>query len=67
MSRFRLQDLPALESSPTSPGTLRLKIGELLIHSVSAAARVEMVNKETGEYRVALQGILDQEDVKFER
>lgn len=61
MSRFRIQDLPALEVSPTSPGTLRRKIGDLLVHSVSAAARVEEVNRETGEYRVVLQGILDQE------
>ncbi len=67
MSRFRLQDLPTLEASPTSPGTLRSKIGELLVHSVSAAARVEMVNKETGEYRISLHGTLDQDDPKFER
>jgi len=67
MSRFRLQDLPMLESSPTSPATLRSKIGELLVHSVSAAARVEMVDPETGEYRVRLQGLLDQEDLPFER
>jgi hypothetical protein len=62
MPRFRLQDLPTLESSPTSPATLRTKIGELIIHSMSAAAQVEMVNRETGEYRVVLQGTLDLED-----
>jgi hypothetical protein len=67
MPRFRLQDLPSLETSPTSPATLRMKIGELLIHSVNAAARVEIVDKETGEYRVVLQGTLDQEELKFER
>src|SRR6266481_8635927 len=62
MARLRIQDLPNLEISPTSPGTLRLKIGELIVHSISAAARVEMVNRETGEYRVALLGTLDQDD-----
>lgn len=67
MSRFRLQDLSSLEISPTSPATLKTKLGELLIHSVNAAARVEIVNKETGEYRVVLQGTLDQEELKFER
>ena len=67
MNRFRLQDLPTLETSPTSPATLRLKIGELLIHSVSAAAKVELLNRETGEYRVLLQGMLDQEEVPLER
>ena len=67
MSRFRLQDLPTLEVSPTSPGTLRQKLGELLVHSVNAAARVEMVDRQTGEYRVILQGILDREDPNLDR
>ncbi|MFQ5876255.1 MAG: hypothetical protein ACE5JH_00970 [Acidobacteriota bacterium] len=67
MARFGLKDLPGLESTPTSPGTLRAKIGELLVHSVNAAARVEMVDEQTGEYRVVLQGILDREDLRFER
>ncbi|HYS06783.1 MAG TPA: hypothetical protein VEW47_16505 [Candidatus Dormibacteraeota bacterium] len=62
MQRFRLSDLPTLEASPTSPATLRTKIGELIIHSVSAAAQVEMVDRESGEYRVVLQGMLDLED-----
>jgi len=62
MPRFRLSDLPALEASPTSPATLRTKIGELIIHSVSAAAQVEMVDRESGEYRIVLQGTLDLED-----
>ncbi len=67
MSRFKMEDLTMLETSPTSPATLRTKIGELLVHSVSAAARVEMVNKETGEYTVALVGTLDREDPALER
>ncbi|OLE65652.1 MAG: hypothetical protein DMF52_03205 [Acidobacteria bacterium] len=62
MPRFRLQDLTTLESSPTSPATLRAKIGDLIIHSMNAAAQVEMVDRETGEYRVVLQGTLDLED-----
>ena len=62
MSRFRLQDISTLEASPTSPAALRAKIGELIIHSVNAAAQVEMVNRESGEYRVVLQGTLDLED-----
>ncbi len=62
MSRFRMQDIPNLEKSPTSPATLRSKIGELIIHSLNAAAQVEMVDQESGEYRVVLQGTLDLED-----
>ena len=67
MNRFRLQDLPSLEASPTSPATLRQKIGELIIHSVSAAARVELVDAKTGEYRVRLQGVLDKDEAPLER
>jgi len=62
MTRFRLSDLSTLETSPTSPAVLRTRIGELIIHSVSAAAQVEMVDRESGEYRVVLEGTLDLED-----
>jgi hypothetical protein len=67
MSRFRLQDLNTLEVSPTSPATLRDKLGALLVHSVNAAAQVESVDRETGEYRVVLQGTLDLEDPALDR
>ena len=67
MSRFRIQDLQSLERSPTSPGSLRLKIGELLVQSVNAVAEVEMLDRETGEYRVVLHGMLDLDDPALER
>jgi hypothetical protein len=66
MSRFKLADLSSLEKSPTSPLTLRNKIGEMLFNSTQAVATVEVVNKETGEYRVVLQGTLDTEENRFE-
>jgi len=66
MPRFKLSDLPSLEKSPTSPISLRNKIGEMLINSSHAVAKVEVVNAETGEYRVVLQGNLDQDENKFE-
>jgi hypothetical protein len=66
MSRFKLTDLSTLEKSPTSPLTLRNKIGEMLFNSTQAVATVEIVNKETGEYRVVLQGTLDTEESRFE-
>lgn len=66
MSRFRINDLSNLEVSPTSPGGLRSKIGDLLVNSISAAAQVEMVNRKTGEYRVILQGTLDSETLRVD-
>ena len=64
MSRFKIADLSSLEKSPTSPLTLRNKIGEMLFNSTQAVATVEVVN--TGEYRVVLQGTLDTEEGRFE-
>ncbi len=66
MPRFQLTDLPSLEKSPTSPITLRNKIGEMLVNSTRAVATAEVVNAQTGEYRVVLQGNLDQEENPFE-
>lgn len=63
MTRFKLSDLPNLEKSPTSPMTLRNKIGEMLFNSTQAFATAEVLDPRTGEYRVVLQGILDLEEL----
>lgn len=65
MPRFHVQDLKAIENAPTSPNSLRAKIGEMILSSTSARARVEAINPETGEYRVVLQGTLDREESRF--
>jgi hypothetical protein len=67
MYRFRLQNLGMLETGPTSPANLTEKLGELLSHSLSSAARVEKLDATTGEYRVTLRGILDQDEGLPER
>jgi len=66
MARFRIQDIRTIEHSPTSPGTLKGKLGEMLVSSINASARIEGFNVETGEYRIVLQGTLDKEDSKFD-
>ncbi|HEV8702522.1 MAG TPA: hypothetical protein VGV60_14705 [Candidatus Polarisedimenticolia bacterium] len=66
MARFHIQDVKLLETTPTSPGVLRTKIGEMILHSTVARAKVDSINPETGEYRVVLQGTLDREEGKFE-
>ena len=38
----------------------------MLSHSVAVKAKVDSYNIETGEYRVVLQGTLDQQETKFE-
>ncbi len=59
MFRFRPQDMAMIEVAPTSPENLAEKLGELVSHSLSSTARVDLLDAETGEYRVLLQGILD--------
>lgn len=66
MARFRIKDLRSIETSPTSPATLKNKLGEMLVSSISATARLDAVNPDTGEYRIVLQGTLDQEDSRFD-
>jgi len=65
MARFRMDDLKSIEYAPTSPATLRSKIGEVILSSTHAKCRVESINPDTGEYRVVLQGTLDREATRF--
>ncbi len=66
MPHFRIHDLRTLESTPTSPGVMQTKVGELVLHSTVCRAKVEIINPDTGEYRIVLQGSLDKEGSKFE-
>ena len=65
MTRISPADLSAIERSPTSPAALSRGVGELLGNSVTAKAKVDAYNWETGEYRIVLQGTLDLEELKF--
>ncbi len=66
MAKFHINDFRTLEKAPTSPGALQAKITEMLLHSFNSRAKVESVNKETGEYRIVLQGTIDMEATKFD-
>jgi hypothetical protein len=66
MARFRMDDFRTLERTPTSPATLRAKLGEVILSSTHLRARVESINTETGEYRIVLQGTLDRENSRFD-
>ena len=67
MPRFRIHDIQLLENTPTSSGSLRSKIGEMIMNSTNFQAKVDSVNPDTWEYRIVLQGTLDKEDTKFEQ
>jgi hypothetical protein len=66
VSKIHVHNLRSLENAPTSPARLRTRIGEVILHSSVARAKVEALNPETGEYRVVLQGTLDRDDFEFE-
>ena len=66
MPRFRIHDINSIERAPTSPASLRNKLSEMIMSSVNSRAKVELVNPETGEYRIVLQGTLDKDDTKFD-
>lgn len=67
MPRPRPVYVDALERNPASPAALTRNLWEVLSSSVTANARVDSVNWETGEYRVVLQGTIDLEETKFEQ
>ena len=66
MTRFRFHDLKTLEMTPTSPGAIRTKVGEMIVNSSVCRAKVESINPETGEYRIVLQGTLDKQETRFD-
>lgn len=66
MPKFRVHDVSSLERAPTSPATLRNKLSEMIMNSVNARAKVDLINPETGEYRIVLQGTIDKEETKFD-
>lgn len=66
MPRFHITDIGSIERSPTSPAALRNKIGDMIMSSVNARAKVDLINSDTGEYRIVLQGTLDKEETKFD-
>ncbi len=66
MPRFHVTDVRTIENTPSSPASLRAKIGEMILNSTIARAKVEALNPETGEYRIVLQGTLDKEETRFE-
>ncbi len=49
VSTFRVSDIGVIEKAPTSPASLRNKLSDMILRSVSARAKVELVNQDTGE------------------
>lgn len=61
MRKFRPTDIHSLEIAPTSNAALRSKLSAVIDHSTLCRGKVETWNPETGQYRIVLQGSLEQE------
>lgn len=59
MEKFNTQDFDWIEFVPPSSHILREKIENMLANSGNYRAIVESLNRETGEYRILLQGKLE--------
>jgi hypothetical protein len=58
MEKFNTRDFDLIEHIPPSSNALREKIGNILKSSKSWSADVAGVDKQSGEYRIVLQGTL---------
>jgi len=59
MTKFDIKDLETIRNANVSPTVLKAKIASMLENSADCRAIVETLNRETGEYRIVLQGTLE--------
>lgn len=59
MTKFNVRDLEIIRNANISSSTLKRQIGNMLQSSDDCRAIVESLNRETGEYRIVLQGTLE--------
>jgi hypothetical protein len=57
---FSIEDMYHVEGGAKSLTDLRSKVGEMIESSSGCFATVEALDPETGEYRVVLQGTLEE-------
>ena len=61
MKKYPVDHLRELERDPKSPLALSNDLWDVLSNSLSAKVTLESCNRDTGEYRVVLQGTLEQD------
>jgi len=62
MTNFNVRDLEIIRNAKISSSTLKKQLGNMLQCSGNCRAIVESLNRETGEYRIVLQGTLETRD-----
>jgi len=61
MAKFTIRDLEIMKTADFTGSNLKNHLLNMLEASGTANAIVEKINRETGEYRVVLQGTLEPE------
>ena len=59
MTNFNIRDLEIIRNANLSTSTLRRQISNMLESSDNCRAIVESLDRKTGEYRIVLQGTLE--------
>jgi len=62
MTLFNIRDLEIIRNANISSTTLKRQINSMIENSDHCKAIVESLNRETGEYRIILQGTLETND-----
>lgn len=62
MVKFNINDLEIIRNANFSTSSLKRQIGSVLESTGNCRAIVESLNRETGEYRIVLQGTLETRD-----
>lgn len=62
MTKLNIHDLEIIRAADISTATLKRQICAVLENSNRCRAVVESLNRQTGEYRVWLQGTLETRD-----
>lgn len=60
VTNFNLRDLEIIRNANLSTSTLQRQINNMIESSDNCRAIVECLNRKTGEYRIVLQGTLDE-------
>ena len=62
MNNFNIHDLDVIKNNDISRTTMKRQFNKMLESSMKCYAIVESMNIDTGEYRIVVQGTLDNRD-----
>ena len=65
MPFFSILDFESIERSAVRPLSLRARVDDMILGSSVCRVKVESIDPETGQYRLVIQGTLDQEPVRW--